>query len=109
LLATGLIGFGLFLLPASNLVPLYFPLHDRYASLPLFALGLGIACYGVTSVPTPGPKTSSARKQRARFSITDLGFIVLAFLCLRTVQYEGVWETELRLWCHAVRAQPDAD
>jgi hypothetical protein len=106
LLATGLIGFGLFLLPASNLVALYFPLHDRYASLPLFALGLGIACHRVS---VGRPTTTATPRHGARISLSDLGFIVLALLCLRTIQYEAVWENELRLWGHAVRAQPDAD
>jgi hypothetical protein len=99
LLAAGLLGFGLFLLPASNLVPLYFPLQDRYASLPLFALGIGIAGCGVSA---------PAGKPTRNFAI-DLGYVALIFLGLRTVQYAGVWENELRLWGHAVRAQPAAD
>jgi len=94
LMAAGLLGFGLFLLPASNLVPLYFPLQDRYASLPLFALGLAVAGCG------------NAQK---RSLVIDVGYVALIFLCARTVQYAGVWQNELRLWGHAVRAQPDAD
>ena len=97
LLAAGLLGFGMFLLPVSNLVPLYFPLHDRYASLPLFALGVGVA-------GCAGPAGSSARN-----FVIDVGYVALFFLGLRSVQYAGVWENELRLWGHAVRAQPDAD
>ncbi|HET8936454.1 MAG TPA: hypothetical protein VFN67_23580 [Polyangiales bacterium] len=100
LLACGLLGFGLFLLPASNLVTLYFPLQDRYASLPLFALGVAIAGCAPASDP---------RKKPARNLAIDLGFVALAGLCFRTVQYAGVWESELRLWGHAVRVQPDAD
>lgn len=102
LLAAGVLGFGLFLLPASNLVPLYFPLHDRYASLPLFALGLAIAG---SAIPTPSATT---RKPARNFAI-DVGYVALIFLCARTIQYAGVWQNEQRLWGHAVRAQPDAD
>lgn len=100
--AAGLLGFGLFLLPASNLVPLYFPLQDRYASLPLFALGLAIAGAGIAA------PTTTKRKPTRNVAI-DAGYVALIFLCLRTVQYAGVWQDELRLWGHAVRAQPDAD
>jgi protein O-mannosyl-transferase len=103
LLASGLLGFGLFLLPASNLVPLYFPLQDRYASLPLFALGVAIA--GCAS----GTPLVTRRLKPTRNWAIDVGFIALACVCVRTVQYAGVWESELRLWGHAVRAQPDAD
>ncbi|HTU62550.1 MAG TPA: hypothetical protein VMF89_29015, partial [Polyangiales bacterium] len=103
LMAAGLVGFGLFLLPASNLVPLYFPLQDRYASLPLFALGLAIAGAGIAA-----PSTAKQKKPTRNFAI-DAGYVALIFLCLRTVQYAGVWQSELRLWGHAVRAQPDAD
>jgi hypothetical protein len=100
--AAGLLGFGLFLLPASNLVPLYFPLQDRYASLPLFALGLAIAGAGIAA-------PSTAKRKTTRNFAIDAGYVALIFLCLRTVQYAGVWQNELRLWGHAVRAQPDAD
>ena len=102
LLAAGLLGFGLFLLPASNIVPLYFPLQDRYASLPLFALGLAIAGAGIAA-------PSAAKRKPTRNFAIDAGYVALIFLCLRTVQYAGVWQNELRLWGHAVRAQPDAD
>jgi len=94
----GLAGFGLWLLPVSNLVPLYFPLQDRYASFPLFALALGIA----------GWLAERARSNRA----PDLQWLAaLGVLCLglRTFQYAGVWQSELRLWGHAVRTQPDAE
>jgi tetratricopeptide (TPR) repeat protein len=37
-----------------------------------------------------------------------LGASAVIALALRTVQYEGEWQSELRLWGHAVTAQPDA-
>lgn len=97
-LAAGLLSFGLFLLPASNLVPLYFPLQDRYLSLPLFGLGVAIAGCGIR-------EAAGSRRNL----LIDLGFVALIGLGVRTVQYAGVWQSELRLWGHAVCAQPDAD
>lgn len=103
LLASGLLGFALFLLPASNLVPLYFPLQDRYASLPLFALGVALAGFAGSV------QLEATRRKPVRNLALDVGFIALGCLCLRTAQYAGVWKNELRLWGHAVRTQPDAD
>jgi tetratricopeptide (TPR) repeat protein len=37
------------------------------------------------------------------------GSLLVAALAVRTVQYAGVWESELRLWGHAASTQPDAD
>jgi protein O-mannosyl-transferase len=99
LLAAGLLGFAIFLLPASNLVPLYFPLQDRYVSLPLFALGVALAGCG-----------ASATEPNARRSVLlDLAAIAVVCAGARTVQYAAEWQSEPRLWGHAVRAQPDAD
>jgi tetratricopeptide (TPR) repeat protein len=103
ILTAGLLGFGIFLLPASNLVPLYFPLQDRYASLPLFALGVAIAGLGV------GAPVAAPQRKPKRSLALDLGYVALICLGLRSLQYAGVWESELRLWGHAVRTQPDAD
>jgi len=97
----GLLGFGLWLAPASNLVPLYFPLQDRYLSLPLFGLGCAIA--GLA--PAARPHAASER----RFQLRSFAYLALLFLALRTAQYAGVWGSELRLWGHAVRTQPDAE
>jgi tetratricopeptide (TPR) repeat protein len=90
----GALGFVVWLIPASNLVPLYFPLQDRYLSLPLFALGLALA-------------GDLAQSQR-RSALQLLGFAIVACLAARTVQYAGEWQSETRLWGHAARTQPDA-
>ena len=97
---TGLLGFGLWLLPASNLVPLYFPLQDRYVSLPLFSLGCAIAGLAPAAAPARDPR---------RFQLRNLGYLLLLCALVRTVSYAGVWESEPRLWGHAVRTQPDAE
>jgi len=97
----GLLGFGLWLLPASNLVPLYFPLHDRYLSLPLF--GLGCALAGLA-----GPELAQAASAR-RFELRNFAYLALIALALRSVEYAGEWQSEPRLWGHAVSTQPDAE
>jgi tetratricopeptide (TPR) repeat protein len=99
----GLVGFCIWLLPAANLVPLYFPLQDRYASLPLFSLGVALA--GLALQPQGRGHTAARGVRGLRF----LGYVAVLALGLRTLQYEGVWQSELRLWGHAVHAQPDSD
>jgi tetratricopeptide (TPR) repeat protein len=92
-----LAAFALLLLPVSNAVPMYFPYQDRYLSLPLTALGFGLGALidGWRShTAAPGPLAAGA---------------LLAFaLALRTVQYQGEWSSEVRLWGHAASVQPDA-
>lgn len=99
--AFGLLGFSLWLLPAANLVPLYFPLQDRYISLPLFSLGIAVA--GLAAQPQAAPG-----KARSPLALRVLAAVALPLLAARTLQYEAVWQSELRLWGHAVQAQPDA-
>lgn len=90
----GLVGFALWMLPVSNLVPMYFPLQDRYLSLPLVGLTLAFAAL-LDAKPTR----------------TDLVFATLLVLALaaRSVQYQGVWRSELALWGHAASTQPEAE
>jgi hypothetical protein len=97
LVAAGLLAFGLLMLPVSNLVPMYFPLQDRYLSLPLAGLGLALAaeCQRV-----------SAPHARAAFVLVSA---LVACIGLRTIQYAGVWSDEARLWGHAASTQPDAE
>jgi protein O-mannosyl-transferase len=109
LTAAGLLGFALFLLPASNLVALYFPLQDRYASLPLFALGVAVAGLRVGPELAPAPKKKKPKPAAARGLWREAGAVVLLCLGVRTLQYASVWQSELRLWGHAVRTQPDSD
>jgi hypothetical protein len=97
LIAAGLLGWFALILPASNLVPMYFPLQDRYLSLPL----LGLAC------AVAGAAEAIAARQ-ARLSQQLLAALVIG-LAVRTWTYEGVWQSEERLWGHAVRTQPSAD
>lgn len=97
MIGCGLFGFGLLMLPVSNLVPMYFPLQDRYLSLPL--LGLAIAFAGGLSLAT----------SRGERSAPLMASALVLWLGLRTIQYSGEWQSELRLWGHAASTQPDAD
>ncbi len=93
----GLIGWAVLMLPVSNIVPMYFPLQDRYLSLPL--IGLAIAFAGLLQLRPPGGRTAAL----------VLGALLVVGLGARTAQYAGVWESETRLWGHAASTQPDAD
>jgi hypothetical protein len=95
LVLAGLIAFGLLMLPVSNLVPMYFPLQDRYLSLPLAGLAIALAAAIDRSADARGAAIA--------------GSLLVAALGARTLQYAGVWESELRLWGHAASTQPDAD
>jgi tetratricopeptide (TPR) repeat protein len=97
LVFTGLLGFAIWLAPAANAVPLYFPLQDRYASLPVFSLSLALA--GVLAVAKPP----------SRSQLQGLAAVACVALGLRTWQYAGEWQSEPRLWGHAVSTQPDAE
>lgn len=90
----GLCTFVVLMLPILNLVPMYFPLQDRYLSLPLVGLALAVSAL----VDQRGGPLSRA-------------FVVVcvAALALRTVQYQGAWSSSLRLWGHAASTQPDAE
>lgn len=103
LVPAGLLGFGLLLLPASNLVPLYFPLQDRYLSLPLLGLCLAFAGF---ALPLPGSKP--ARRPPLRNFLAFAGVLAL-MLAARAWQYEGEWQSEVQLWGHAASTQPDSD
>ncbi|MET0390293.1 MAG: hypothetical protein ABW321_30255 [Polyangiales bacterium] len=96
LLLAGLLGFGVFLAPAANVVPMYFPLQDRYASLPIFALSLAAA-------------DLLAAASVRRWQLQAAAAAAVLVLGARTWQYSGEWQNEPRLWGHAVSTQPDAD
>ncbi len=94
----GILGFALMYLPVSNLVPMYFPFQDRYASI--LALPLALAL---------GASVDTYVRARARsWPQVLLGMAVLV-LAVRTIQYQGEWSSETRLWGHAAHTQPDAD
>ncbi|MDH5671681.1 MAG: hypothetical protein OEZ06_06000 [Myxococcales bacterium] len=88
-----------FLLPVSNLVPMYFPLQDRYLSLPLLGLALALA----SALDGPGGGSGLLRRAPVWLSL-----LAAAALALRSVGYQAVWSDELRLWGHAVHTRPDA-
>lgn len=95
-----LLAFAVLLAPVSNAVPMVFPWQDRYLSLPLFSLAfaLGVAL-----------DASHASFKHASTSLPMLlGTVVVLALGARTVQYQGAWSSELRLWGHAARTQPAA-
>jgi tetratricopeptide (TPR) repeat protein len=88
--------FTLLMLPVSNAIAMYFPYQDRYLSLPLLGLCFGLAA-ALDAVPT-----------RARRAALSLGAALVVVLGLRCWQYQGEWQSEVRLWGHAASTQTDA-
>ncbi len=95
----GLLVFGVMLTPVSNLVPMYFPFQDRYLSLPLVGLSFGVFA---------GVERLIMRSTRARTMGLTVACACVAALAWRSIQYQGEWQSELRLWGHAAHAQPTA-
>lgn len=93
----GLGAFVVLMLPVCNAIPMYFPFQDRYLSLPL--LGLAIAL---------GAAVDAAALRGLAGIATPIATAAVIALALRTVQYEGAWQSEVSLWGHAARTQPSA-
>lgn len=91
--ASGLIACALLLAPVCNAVPMVFPFHDRYGSLPAAGLALALG---------------AALDALGRRAAVVLGAALVLSLGLRTARYEGVWRDELALWGHAASTQPAA-
>jgi hypothetical protein len=104
LVFAGLLGFTWMALPVSNIVPLYFPLQDRYLSLPLLPL-----CMAFAGLVHALASASPAASRRTRATATLVALAAVGALAVRTWQYEAVWRDEIRLWGHAASTQPDSD
>jgi hypothetical protein len=91
--AFSLLAFALLLAPVSNLIPLYFQLADRYLSLPLAALSLGLA--------------HAFDASRSRVARGALVAVVVVFALLN-VRYQRAWADDLTLFETATAAQPRA-
>lgn len=99
-LALGFSGFALMLMPESNLIPMVFPLQDRYVSLALVPLALGV---GALLERPPLLTGMPGVAQRLL-----LGLTLLVAVAARSVQYQAAWVSERTLWTHAVSVQPRA-
>jgi hypothetical protein len=94
-----LAAFTFWMLPVSNLLPMYFPYQDRYLSLPLIGL-----CFGLGSA-LDAARASGYADGRVAGALAAAAVVALG---LRTFQYEGEWSSEQRLWGHAASTQPGA-
>lgn len=94
--ALALLGFLLFFAPVSNALPMYFPFQDRYLSLPLLGLGLGLGALW------------DWLRARRELLLAGLAVCMVVALGARTLQYSARWSNETRLWGHAASTQPDA-
>jgi protein O-mannosyl-transferase len=86
-----LAAFVLLLAPVSNLIPLYFQLADRYLSLPLSALSLGLVY------------TFERSQSRVARGALVAGVALLAAVNL---SYQRAWASDLTLFQTATSAQP---
>lgn len=96
----GITWFVLFLLPVSNLLPMYFQWQDRYVAASVFGIALVFGA-GVEALATP-----NARETWIRALVT--GAVAIVPLGIRTNEYVRVWSSDRTLWHHAVTAQPEA-
>lgn len=96
----GVTWFVVLLLPASNIVPMYFQWQDRYLALPLFGLAV------VLGAIVDALATKDTRETWIRSAVT--GAVVIVPLAARTAEYVGVWADDRALWHHAITAQPHA-
>ncbi len=96
--AVGALGFAVLLLPESNLVPMVFPLQDRYISFPLLSLSLFVG----------SSLDALAVDAKRRRTLVQVGIACVLGLAARCVQYQGAWRDEVTLWQHAAATQPNA-
>lgn len=89
-------GFVLLWLPTSNVLPLYFQWQDRYVSLPIWPLALGI-----------GLAVDRLESQAGFVPRIAVAALVLG-LAGRTAQYVGVWSDPVTLFGHAASTHPDS-
>lgn len=89
----GLLSFVVLLVPASNVVPLYFQVQDRYLSLPLVGLALAV-----------GGLVHGLETRR----VLAIGALVTAAYGALTVVQLGHWRSDEALFGHATHVQPDA-
>ncbi|MEC7521363.1 MAG: hypothetical protein VYE22_15910 [Myxococcota bacterium] len=83
--------------PVSNALPLYFQWQDRYLSLPLLPLALGVG-FAMDRAALAGPRRWPALATAA----------LAGLLGLRAAQYAEVWSDRLTLFGHAASTQPDS-
>lgn len=89
-------------LPVSNLIPTYYEFQDRHLSLPLLGVALVLAAL------LDRGRTLADAERRPTGAVLVLGLACVLPLGLRTMQYEGVWSSDARLWAHATSTHPRA-
>ncbi len=100
----GVAVFAALFLPVSNILPTYFHFQDRHLSLPFVGLSLVLA--GLLSSLTLPKARGATRGPGLRMLIVSA--MCVAPLAARTIQYESVWSSDVRLWSHATATHPRA-
>lgn len=103
-----LFGLGTFLVlwfPTSNLIPLYFVVHDRYLSLPLLGLAFLV---GLAVDAALARAAASPRRRVVTGAVAAVVVATVVALTARTAQYAEVWSSDRRLWEHAASTSDEA-
>lgn len=87
------------ILPASNLMPMYRPMADRYMYMPMIGIALAVMV---------AADTLARQRYRRRLVVPAACAMVVAVVCLGalTARHVRVWRTRLTLWQHSVVRNP---
>ena len=97
LLGTAVFVFGL--LPASNFVPQYHPIADRFLYVPLAGVGL-LAAAGLTSL------LAASSKKSARLALVAACVFVLFVEYAANIRRQIIWQQPASLWTDVLRQFP---
>jgi hypothetical protein len=102
-LGGGILVFVALFLPVSNILPTYFHFQDRHLSLPFVGMALVLASL-LSWLDGPAPNVAITRAPSAAFLFVAAACVIA--LGARTIQYESVWSSDVRLWSHATSTHP---
>lgn len=97
-----LAGFVVMMLPVANIWLMPWQWQDRYLSLPLLAVGFGVAL-----AVAKFPRTDRS-SQWPRGWVVAVGVLLVLALSTRTALYVQAWQSDASLWRYAVANQPNA-
>jgi tetratricopeptide (TPR) repeat protein len=100
LFALGVVIFVLSLLPASNFLPQFHPIADRYLYVPLAGVGMIVAAICAWS-------RSRYTSALAGAVLAVLGITILSLEYAANLQRQKVWQTPASLWTYVLQQYPN--
>lgn len=97
----GIIFFIVTLIPVFNIIPIYYPLADRYLYLPSVGLAVFLGSY-INKGLLQSPKTLT---HNPYFLVL---FFIVAICSLLSGQRNLIWQDEYSLWSDAVKKMPNS-